>query len=578
MKRTLGILALLSVGCAMKGAMDASGGEVDGDADSDSGPDAGAGDVDTDVDADADADTGTDQKDPTRESPFEAGAFDGMSECNDGVDNDEDGLDDCEEPTCMVSSFCCGGTGPSLSEAFDADTIDLGRWQPFGVPGPQVADGWLTPGGDHLFDSGVLGQDGFAPGLEIHMLANVEVPDACGEPCLQTIAVGLTDKESIGDSAGVDPVAAVVLSASGDAFLVVDGDVLGEESGVAAVADLYLTIGTDGSVYGRADSAEWWLEAGTVSFDVPLHAVAYGRSPDGAARLGGISLATVPCANPAGGLRQAAPVISPRVGEWDDLRIAAPSAAVLDGQIAVYYETQGGIGRALSDDGISFDRDPTDGPVVAGQASAPAVLVRTESVWLAVELPAAAGGARRIEVRESPGTLGLGFEGLVADLRPADEWFSFEDPALVDIAGEPYVYLTLVDDAGIASIGRIGLGDLEAPAPEPVEVVLRSAEVGEGAPDGVAAPEVRSGDALEMWFEERDGLETRIRYAASPDGLEFEVMEVVVLGPSRSGWDLLAVGDPAVAAPDGEILLYYAGAGGDAESIGLVQRVLPWAE
>jgi hypothetical protein len=538
--------------------------------------DAGSG-ADSDVDADADMDSDSArEKDPLRERPEDLGALDGASECNDGVDNDEDGLGDCEEPACMVSSFCCGGTGPSFSETFDADTIDLARWEPFGVPGPQAADGWLTPGGDHLFDSGVLGRDELEPGLEIRVAANVEVADACGEPCLQTVAVGITDKAAIGDAAGVDPVAAIVLSATGAAYLIADGDVRGEIAGVGAAAALELTVGTDGSVVGTAAGIEVGrLGAGAARFDVPVRAVVYGRSPDGASRVDDVGVSTVPCANPAGGLRSAAPVIAPRGGEWDDVRVGAPAAAVLDDRIAVYYETEGGIGRAISDDGAAFVRDPTDGPVIAGLASSPAVLVRSDSIWLAVERPDAGGGGRRVEVRESPGTEGLAFDDVVADLRADGEWASFEDPALVDVAGEPFVYLTLVDAAGIASIGRIGLGDLAAPAPGPVEVVLRGEEAGEGAPDGVAAPEVRMGEAFEMWFEERDGLETRIRYAASPDGLEFEVLDAVVLGPSESGWDRLAVGDPAVAVLEGALRLYYAGTGGGAESIGLVERVLP---
>jgi hypothetical protein len=53
-------------------------------------------------------------------------SFNGVSEtgtqCNDGIDNDQDGRTDCEDLSCM-GSVQCGGSGGDAGAAYDASMM-----------------------------------------------------------------------------------------------------------------------------------------------------------------------------------------------------------------------------------------------------------------------------------------------------------------------------------------------------------------------------------------------------------------------------------------------------------------------
>jgi len=291
-------------------------------------------------------------------------------------------------------------------------------------------------------------------------------------------------------------------------------------------------------------------------------------------------VSTTACSNPAGGIRGDAPILAPRVGAWDDGSVGKPAAMLdVDGRVVVYYETGTGIGRAISDDGIAFDRQPTEAPVLEGDFGAPSAIPYGGAVWLAVEVPLDGGATHGVEIHASADAAGESFDGVaLALVEPSGDAASFGDPALADYGGAPVLYLTVADESGVTSIGRIALDPVSA-VPGPLEIVLAPSLEGLVAPDGVAAPTVTVERGWhEMWFEERNGLDTRIGYAASGDGRLFEPFDSAVLEPSAGAWDALAVGDPSTVIFGGSVLLYYAGRTGSAESIGLVERVLPWIE
>ncbi len=128
--------------------------------------------------------------------------------CFDGVDNDMASADgfDCGDPDCAGIASCVVGNG-SLCTAISDDSLAItgcaelpvttdcigGVAEPFGSPSPWVADGALHPGGDDA-DSGIIYEQ--AVGLRSHRLAlraTLQQPTClAGDPCLDTVALGVT--------------------------------------------------------------------------------------------------------------------------------------------------------------------------------------------------------------------------------------------------------------------------------------------------------------------------------------------------------------------------------------------------
>lgn len=89
--------------------------------------------------------------------------------CGDGIDNDSDGLADCQDWKCAEQSSCCTIPVIVLTDDFDAPACDAGcgttpcraspeLWQSWGTPVPQLCAGAFVPGKtEQCFDVGLLG-------------------------------------------------------------------------------------------------------------------------------------------------------------------------------------------------------------------------------------------------------------------------------------------------------------------------------------------------------------------------------------------------------------------------------------
>src|SRR5262249_42753166 len=140
--------------------------------------------------------------------------------CSDGIDNDGDGLADCQDWKCLDKKPCC--TLPKLlhDEAFDAPAcaaatctaaqcpgLDAAVWQPWGVPEPTVCEGALRPyKARQCYEVGAL----LRMGVGMHPGLGVGV-DIIGEPePAGRLSVGLTLQDTVvGGSFVCEPLEAV---------------------------------------------------------------------------------------------------------------------------------------------------------------------------------------------------------------------------------------------------------------------------------------------------------------------------------------------------------------------------------
>lgn len=124
--------------------------------------------------------------------------------CGNGIDDDADGLTDCQDWTCLDREVCCTLPSVVLDDAFSSEACgaapDEVRWQAWGTPYPHLCDGALVIGKDELcYPVGVISRDSarLAPSLRVE--ASVTgVPEEAAY-----VAVGLAVSPLVLD--GVEP-------------------------------------------------------------------------------------------------------------------------------------------------------------------------------------------------------------------------------------------------------------------------------------------------------------------------------------------------------------------------------------
>lgn len=310
------LLAVAGAGCA-GASFSPDGARLDGgvpsaDADIDL-PDAGFTDGADGADAmmPAPSDSGTEAPpgipaDPSRSAPGDGELLAGggagpVAACFDGADNDGAGGADCADSACSGLASCCVGQGDCcgaaptnplpasldfstcVGTAFDAcaATLDADRVAglvAFGSPSPFLDDGALAPGGDLDFDSGAT--IGAPVDLTAHRLvlsATFADAEGCGDVCLESVALGVTEQVGLGATSHVRPAAALLFSASRNSVaLVVASEVVASYPRGDASESWELILRPTGTVTVRRDGVELlstaWLP--TPSAQV----LVYGRS------------------------------------------------------------------------------------------------------------------------------------------------------------------------------------------------------------------------------------------------------------------------------------------------------------
>lgn len=179
---------------------------------------------------------------PTREDPtdsFEGAAGLGArARCFDETDNDGSGQVDCESTDCQTLASCCVDRAdccaPVASDAlptsltFACTTVEEcfagSAFVSFGSPDPFVVDEALAAGGDASFDSGVLVGDPIdLASRRVALDARFDRTACADATCVASFAVGFTTQATLAESAHVDPLVAMQVSAARDGIALLAG-------------------------------------------------------------------------------------------------------------------------------------------------------------------------------------------------------------------------------------------------------------------------------------------------------------------------------------------------------------------
>ena len=539
--------------------------------------------------------------------------------CADTVDNDADGLTDCQDWKCAAQPVCCtipvvvladdfadaacaaaacapGGVCPPVAE----------RWQAWGAPDPQVCDGAFVPGkSEQCYDVGLLGVEPFPlrPGL-------VVAGGFSGRPELRgRIALGVTFQQQVNGSLDAcapiepaDPALSIVLLAAegGHRFVARFGDrdagatavftdEVRREAAIRVTADRRVEYAIDGAVFATSAPAE------TVPTDErTVRVVVAGRG--WSARIEDVEVTVgARCESPAA-WAMADPFLAldvrPAPGVWDSFSVYGPSIvpAAADRPAQIYFggcaervgtceAVTAGYGRATADLDGAFVRDTTCPLVSNSGLTCPGGIASPfgEQYYNVFDLDVAAagpgvvgvlskatGGLEVALVDDTSGALALAAAPRLG-LGPPGSWDAAEvccATAVADASGTLRVWYS-----GRATPGgprRIGLADWgpDGPVKYAQNPVLVEGPAGASDDRGVSHPDVvwdaRRG-LYRMWYLADGPLGlTSIGYAVSTDGVAWHrAPDNPVIDPDALG--LRRVGGPAVTSVDGNLELWVEG-------------------
>jgi len=302
--------------------------------------------------------------------------------CSDGIDNDEDGLTDCQDWKCLGQRACCdvptidldedfGAAGcdcspppdptePPLACRDDADCLPSDKWERWGAPGPHVCGdgGLISCKLETCYDVGLLGRPTvlLEPGVQVDVTFSgqperrgrltaaltfqQEAPRVSMETCLPITPIQPTVAvEMIGSEDG-DTIQIVALF--GDAVV---GSLSLDQT--RAAHDVSIRVQDDGTVKYAVDDREPPLVSGTDQIvptaAQPVRLALYGRGVTGRlqhARLRHGSRCEDPAAWQRAGSDAEPPGASldaPSSG-WDNLAVFRPSVVSLGKQgLALAY-------------------------------------------------------------------------------------------------------------------------------------------------------------------------------------------------------------------------------------------------
>jgi hypothetical protein len=328
--------------------------------------------------------------------------------CSDGLDNDGDGLTDCQDFKCLGKDPCCDLPTVVLADSFDGATCaaqsctapapaacapDPARWSPWGSPQPLLCENALAPHKvEQCYDVGVIGKQSFLlrPGL-IVTAGVIGRPEAKGR-----LIVGLTLHDEI--AGNLDPctpiddpepvISVAVLADTGGYRLVARfgtadvaasalvTDLARHEVGISVGSDRRIDYLLDGVAFARSSEAQT-----APSPEVALRLELAGRGLDASFTDAQVVVGML-CETPDK-WATATPFValdaSSTAAQWDALSVWGPTVVrTPSGELDLYYsgcrDADGrcdpyvaGAGRAvLPVGGSDFSRDPTC-PLVAPQ-------------------------------------------------------------------------------------------------------------------------------------------------------------------------------------------------------------------
>ncbi len=521
--------------------------------------------------------------------------------CWNGLDDDANGLADCDELGCSSSPLCClGRSTPACCDATDTRVlVEFTRCAgprpaecgspatAFGEPASTLEETSPTrafvPNGN-TFDSGLV----YAAPLDgarevVELRATIAAPSVGCADCVDVIAFGVA--APVPTSVMRPDVVVLVRASRGDVALFVAGEVVATRALSTDVAREYaLRLSPDGGVRLTIDggdpmTARWLPRA-------DRRAVLYGRTQNRPAdapppaRALSFTLLAGGCEVPAA-LAHEGRALVPEEG-WSQLPARAPSA-VRDGEdVLLAFELGPDVHLArLAPDGsltLGGSGDVSLPVLVAagGEALRDPELVREDDRW-AIYVTRARGDARTLaravgepdfaEVFADPVDL-LGGEDLSA-------------PAVTTFRGGRI--LAAVSGAGVES--RILLFDLVDAALQPhgapssPAVAVGKEDVLRFDADEVGGPAlyVDAAGTLRLYYAGRRGTRWSIGMRASGDGIHWPYAPAEpVLAPIEGGPAAFGVLDPSVAVVDGVSHLFHTATDGAAFVVGRATGATRW--
>lgn len=498
---------------------------------------------------------------------FETSSIDEASAalCTDDVDNDGNGLTDCQDFGCLEQAACCTIPRVALEEEFAAPCAaqacdapdpacrpDAELWQAWGAPEPVLCEGALAPiKADQCYDVGVLSQSTFELEPGLRMVATVVgAPEQRGR-----LELGFTTQLQIPGSPDpcssittASPVFSIRLLADTDGYRFVarfdQQDVALSPplaGGGGHVVELSIDearrvrYAVDGVEFGASPAAQPIPDAGLVG-----KLVVAGRG--GRARVDRVEVSVgTECERPAAWTPgEAFEVAPPSGGEWDAFGMFAP-ALLTDGAgaLELFYSGCGDRGGLCDELVAGFNRAPVRAGAAASFDPAPTCSLV---------------GPARVVCGDGVGSPFADLYNNVVEAAP----FRYGDEVHVLIGqrarGTELIQLALDDAGGVA--GVIG-------GPE-----TRIRTGGAGAWDSheiCCATAVVEDGAIAVWYAGRDGVDRpwQIGLARSTDGVSFaKVGDAPVLAVGEEGrFDASGVTAPTVLRDRGLYRMWYEGVG-----------------
>lgn len=534
--------------------------------------------------------------------------------CSDGVDNDGDGLVDCQDWKCLSQPVCCNGPVIVLADDFahrscaqasceapdPSCTLDSTRWETWGEPVPTLCGGGLSPYKSELcYDVGALGnaQLPLHPGLTVSATV-AGVPEVAGQ-----LVVGLTRQLTVaaGDTAcatieGFQPVIAAIEERTQNGYAFVasfDHRVLGDSAEITDEGphQIRLSIGADRRVTWLLDGTAF-AQSGADQVlppDAPLARlglagrglkarfldvrVSDGTQCDAPGAWTGDPDRFVALDGDAGG------------NSWDAFQVFAPAVTRVGEQVLLYYSgctgsplgntcsQELGIGLATSVDAVSFARAPSN-PLYPPRVRAtlqPGLdrdPMTSSVVTLFISVNALASQEAQTIYRDTS-TDQMQFAESTSGVLKAGPSGSWDDGEVCCASALPvgggltiwYAGHAAGDPTWRVGVARSTDGGLSF-VEDPANPVVREGAQGEFDALGVNDPEVlfdATRGLYRMWYTGKTVLgDTSIGYAVSADGVRWHKSPGnPVLIPSDFG--LEEVGSPAVLADEGELHLWLQG-------------------
>ncbi len=523
----------------------------------------------------------------------------------------------CSAANCEALRSCCVGNGtcctdinvtgvPQMADFSECDGTDpasclaLQGWsaENFGPRPAAVHDGALYPGGDETGDSGlVISSLLDLSSHRIRVSANFGAASSCRDDCLEGVGMGFSSEHELPAHISGD-IALVYSGSLGQVRLMLGGNVVAQEPMTEQQERWTLELQPSGRALVFADRAD-----SEAVFDVPYSPKAasrlllFGRNRDPAAddgaSLSELAVQVAVCDIPGGWRDRGAVTIRRLDGrEWLPETMASPSVAYDSaglGFLAIEVDGAIHLARRLAGDDAEFQLlTPTSTPDVTASMVRESLgldVAALRDPWLLWDgaqwnlyfaVDRGDQGSELAMVRSQPdGTLApaesLTFDGTVGEL-DAPSVVLHELGYWVMIARER---TTIQQLAIFASLDGLRWGRSAAGQLGPFMSATAAASPDNFHADGVDSPSLSlHNGAWQLYYAGRRGTRWAIGLLVSDDLLLWRHVPAAgpVLAPVGTGFERLAVSQPAAVARDSGVELFYMGSDGHRSQVGRVWR------